>query len=369
MIRFLSLRDRYLLHQEEIDKAIGNVLKRGWFVLGQELEKFEKEFATHLGAKYAVGVNSGTDAIFLALKALGVGAGDEVITVANTATPTISAIRMTGATVVFVDVDEHCLNMNPELIERRVTKKTKVVLPVHLFGYPAPMDKISKLARKYSLKVVEDAAQAQGASFNRHDVGTLGDIGCFSFYPTKNLGAFGDAGAVVTKTKRLAGIVRQLRNYGEVSKYENRREGVNSRLDEIQAAVLNWGLPKLRLWNNKRAALANVYLEELQDLPVILPPDSDTDCVRTWHLFVIRCKSRNRLKKYLNDKGIETAVHYPKPVFKQAAYKFLKYGGEDLPVTNKVMSEILSLPLYPELSQNQVLEVCGAIKSFYARSR
>ena len=369
MIRFLNLKERYFLYQKEIDRAIEGVLKRGWFVLGQELEKFEKKLALHLGSKYAVGVNSGTDAIFLALKALGVGTGDEVITVANTATPTISAIRMTGAMVVFVDVDEQSLNMNPELIEQRITKKTKVILPVHLFGYPSPMDKIQKIAKKHSLKVVEDAAQAQGASFKNQYVGTIGDIGCFSFYPTKNLGAFGDAGAVVTKNKRLAETIRQLRNYGEVSKYENCREGVNSRLDEIQAAILNWGLPKLRLWNKKRTALAKVYLKELQDLPISLPPDSDNTCIGVWHLFVIRCKARNKLKKYLDDKGIETAIHYPRPIFKQTAYKFLNYHGEDLPVTNRVMSEILSLPLYPELNRNQILDVCRVIRSFYAESR
>ncbi|GJQ59547.1 MAG: DegT/DnrJ/EryC1/StrS family aminotransferase [Candidatus Scalindua sp. AMX11] len=369
MIHFLNLRERYFLYQKEIDKAIGDVLKRGWFVLGQELEKFEKELAIHLGAKYSVGVNSGTDALFLALKALGVATGDEVITVANTATPTISAIRMTGAMAVFVDVEEQCLTMNPELIERRITEKTKVVLPVHLFGYPSQMDKIKKIAKKHSLKVVEDAAQAQGAMFKNKNVGTIGDIGCFSFYPTKNLGAFGDAGAVVTNNKRLAETVRQLRNYGEVSKYENSREGVNSRLDEIQAAILNWGLPKLPLWNKRRAALAKVYLEELQGLPIILPPVSGKDCIGVWHLFVIRCKARNRLKKYLNDKGIETAIHYPKPVFRQTAYKFLNYKGTDLPVTNRVMAEILSLPLYPELNKDQVLAVCRGIKSFYARNR
>ncbi len=369
MIPFLSLQKRYFLYQKEIDKAIGEVLKRGRFVLGLELEKFERALANHLKVKFAVGVNSGTDAIFLALKALGVGIGDEVITVANTATPTISAIRMTGAMVVFVDVDEKNLNMDPALIERRITKRTKVLLPVHLFGYPSPMDKIKKIAKKHSLKVVEDAAQAQGASFNNQYVGTIGDIGCFSFYPTKNLGAFGDAGAVVTKNGRLAGIIRQLRNYGEVAKYENRREGVNSRLDEIQAAILNWGLPKLQVWNKRRTALAKVYLKELKGLPIILPPDSDKNCIGVWHLFVIRCRARNRLKKYLNDKGIETAIHYPKPIFKQIAYKYLNYTCDELPVTNRVMSKILSLPLNPELNKNQILEVCRVIKKFYSQSR
>ncbi|MDR4497409.1 MAG: DegT/DnrJ/EryC1/StrS family aminotransferase [Candidatus Scalindua sp.] len=365
MIYFLSLKERYFLYKKEIDNAIEGVLKRGWFILGKELEKFERDLAKQLQVSYAVGVNSGTDAIFLALKALEVGTGDEVITVANTATATISAIRMTGADVVFADIEEESFNINPELIEKKITKKTKVILPVHLYGYPANIDAIKKIARKHTLKVVEDAAQAQGAKYKNRYVGTQGNIGCFSFYPTKNLGAFGDAGAVITKNKRLAEIIRQLRNYGEISKYVNSREGVNSRLDEIQAAILNWGLPKLRLWNKRRTALANIYLKELKNLPIILPPVSDKERTGVWHLFVIRCNKRDRLKKYLRDRGIETAVHYPKPIFEQAAYKFMNYCGEDLPVTSKVMSEILSLPLYPELSHQEILEVCRVIKSFY----
>lgn len=367
MIRFLNLKERYFVNKKEIDYVISHVLKSGWFILGKELDRFEDNFAKYLDIKYVIGVNSGTDAIFLALKALGIGLGDEIITIANTATPTISAIRMAGAIPVFVDIDESNFNINPDLIEKKITSKTKAILPVHLYGYPADMQKIIKIARNNRLKVVEDAAQAQGATYKNKLVGTIGDIGCFSFYPTKNLGAFGDAGALVTKNKKLAEAIRQLRNYGEVSKYNNIREGVNSRLDEMQAAILNWGLKKLRLWNKKREILAKFYLNELRDLPIVLPPDSYKGNGSVWHLFVIRCKERDKLKNYLKNSGIETALHYPKPIFEQTAYRFLGYCGKDLPVTKKVMSEILSLPLYPELSKNEVMQVCRAIKLFYAK--
>ena len=369
MIRFLSLKKRYFLYEKEINKVIGQVLKSGWFVLGKELDKFEENLAKYLGVKYVVGVNSGTDAIFLALKALGVGLGDEIITVANTATPTVSAVRMTGAKVVFVDIDVRNFNINPDLIEKKITPKTKAILPVHLYGYPADMGKIIKIAKNHKLKVIEDAAQAMGAIYKNRLVGTIGDMGCFSFYPTKNLGAFGDAGAVVTDNIKLAETIIQLRNYGEVSKYNNISEGVNSRLDEMQAAILNWGLKKLKLWNKKREILARIYLNELKSLPIILPPDSDKDHSAAWHLFVIRSKERDELRNHLKDSGIETAIHYPKPIFEQTAYEFLGYSGNDLPVTKKTMLEILSLPLYPELSEKQTIKICRAIKLFYVYAK
>ncbi len=367
MVPFIDLKRRYALYKQEIDDVIGRVLKSGWFILGKELEMFEAKFAEYVGARYTVGLNSGTDAIFLALKALGIEHGDEIITVANTATPTVSAIRMAGAVPVFVDIDKEDFTINPELIEKKITLKTRVILPVHLYGYPANMERITEIAQKEKLKVLEDAAQAQGAAYKNKMVGTMGDIGCFSFYPTKNLGAFGDAGAIATNSKEAADAVRQLRNYGEVSKYNNEREGVNSRLDEIQAAILHWGLDKLDAWNEKRKVLAMLYLSELEGLPLILPPHSDKDHDVVWHLFVVRSERRDALKDYLKNRGIETAIHYPKPIFEQTAYKFLCESGNGLPVTTKVMADILSLPLYPEMRQEEVLEVCAAIKSFYSR--
>lgn len=367
MIRSIDLKKRYHTHRKEINNIVKSILESGWYILGKELLAFEKNFAEHCGSEYAVGVNSGTDAIFLALKALDIGSGDEVLTVANTATPTVSAIRMTGAIPVFVDIDEKNFNINPDLIEKKITPKTKSILPVHLYGYPVEMSKVMKIARKHKLKVVEDAAQAHGALFRNKAVGTIGDIGCFSFYPTKNLGAFGDAGAIVTNSKRVAEKVRQLRNYGEASKYNNVREGINSRLDEMQAALLNWGLKNLESWNNKRALLADIYLKELSGFPILLPPYSDKHHLSVWHLFVIRCRDRNTLGAYLKKMGIETAIHYPKPIFEQPAYKILDISGYDLPVTTRVMSEILSLPIYPELSRKEALKVCRVIQNYYER--
>lgn len=365
MIRFNNFKKRYSLFEGEINGVVKRVFKSGWFILGQEGRKFEEDFAKFLGVKYAIGVNSGTDALFLALKVLGIGEGDKVLTVANTATPTVSAIRMAGALPVFVDIGED-LNIDPELIEKKITRRTKAILPVHLYGQPAEMDKILKIAKKYNLKLIEDCAQAAGAEFKGKKVGTFGDIGCFSFYPTKNLGAFGDAGALATNNKKLALALRQLRNYGEISKYENLLEGVNSRLDEMQAALLSWGLKKLSAWNKRRETLAKIYLKELSGLPVTLPAVYAAR-KNVWHLFVVRAKGRNGLKKYLLEKGIETAIHYPKPIFKQPAYQFLNYNDKDLPKTAGVMEEILSLPLYPELTEKEVLGICFAVKDFYGK--
>lgn len=367
MIRSVNLKRRYRVYKEEIERAICLVLKNGWFILGKELEKFENNYSRFLGVKYAVGVNSGTDAIFLGLKALGISTGDEVITVANTATPTVSAIRMTGAVPVFVDINENDFNMNTGLIEGKINKSTKVILPVHLYGYPADMAEIKKIAQKYELIVIEDAAQAQGACYMKKYVGGIGDIGCFSFYPTKNLGAFGDAGAVVTNARTLAERVKQLRNYGEIEKNRNVREGVNSRLDEIQASVLNWGLRKLCLWNKKRDKIAHIYRQELAGLPIVMPPFHNRRKRGVYHQFVIRCEERDKLKKYLLKKGVETLIHYPKPIYEQPAYQFLGYSAKELPVTKRVVERILSLPIYPELREDEVLKVCQVIKSFYRR--
>lgn len=367
MIKFLDLRRKYKKHRKEINGIIRKVLIRGQFILGTELEKFEKEWAGYLKAKWAVGVNSGTDAIFLSLRALGIGKGDEVITISHTATPTISAIRMAGAKPVFVDIDPKTLTISPNLIEERINTKTKAILPVHLYGYPADMDFITKLAKHYHLKVIEDACQAHGAKYKNKFVGTIGDVGCFSFYPTKNLGGFGDAGAVVTNDGNLADMIRAMRNYGEIAKFRNEFEGVNSRLDEIQAAILNWGLGRLNSWNKRREVIAKIYLKELRHLPIKLPPNSDMVKKRVWHLFVIQIEDRDKLKDFLFKNAIETAIHYPIPVFEQPAFEFLGYKPADLPVTKKVSQEILSLPLYPELTISEAKRVCRVIKKFYSK--
>lgn len=369
MIRFVDFKRKYKAHHKEIMRIIARVFQRGWFILGPELEKFEKDFSRYVGTEHAIGVNSGTDAIFLALKALGVGTGDEVITVANTAVPTVSAIRMTGATPVFVDVNAETLTIDPKAIMRSINGKTKAIVPVHLYGFPADMHAIMRIAKKYKLKVVEDACQAHGALWEGKMVGTWGDAGCFSFYPTKNLGAFGDAGAVITNNKKIAGAVRSLRNYGEISKFNNAIEGVNSRLDEVQAALLQWELKRLDKWNARRKRLAQLYCVYLKNMPLILPAQTDKLRERVWHLFVVRTDQRDALKDFLKKKGVEAAIHYPKPIFEQAAYAFLKYDARDLSETKKATETILSLPLYPEMTELEVKKVCIAIKAFYERKQ
>lgn len=369
MIPFNDFQKKYAKHKKEINAAIFRVLESGWFILGKEGENFEKKFAEYLGVKYVIGMNSGTDALFLALKSLGVGAGDEVITVPNTAVPTISAIRMTGAVPVFVDIDEKTFNMNPALIEAKITAKTKVILPVHLYGYPAEMDAIVKIAKKNGLKVLEDAAQAHGAKYKNKMVGTIGDIGAFSFYPTKNLGAFGDAGAIVTNNAKLAETARELRNYGEVSKYKNKIEGVNSRLDEMQAAILSWSLKKLPAWNEKRTMLAETYRKNLKGLPIVLPPAGDSLHTPVWHLFVIRTERRDDLAKFLKENGIMTGVHYPELVFEQEAYHFLNFSKKDFPIAAALSPKILSLPIYPELEKSDILKICKTIQKFYDQKK
>lgn len=356
---------RYRAHKKVIDRAIATVLASGRFVMGPELAKFEKRFALEVGTRHALGVHSGTDALYLALKALGVGAGDEVITVAHTATPTVSAIRLAGATPVFADINAATYNMDPAGIGERITAKTKVILPVHLYGYPAEMGEIMKIARKHKLFVLEDCAQAMGAMHQGRNVGTFGEISAWSFYPTKNLGTFGDGGAVATDDERLAERVRMIRQYGEVERYKNKLEGVNSRLEEIQTAVLNWGLPKLPAWNKSRQKIALRYIKELRGLPIALPFAGDKNHKHAWHLFVIRTERRDELQKHLKERGIETGVHYPTPIHLQEAYRFLGYKKGDLPVSERATEEILSLPIFPELTSKEQSVVIGAIKDFF----
>ena len=369
MIKFNDFTVRYKGHRREIDAAVKRVFTRGWFILGEELQSFEAEFATFLGAKHVVGVNSGTDAIALALRAAGVGSGHEVLTVANTATPTVSAIRMTGAKPVFVDIDPRTSNMDPRRLAGAVSRRTRAIVPVHLFGYPAEMNEVLAFSRNHKLVVIEDCAQAAGARYRGRPVGTFGDLSAFSFYPTKNLGAFGDAGAVATNDDRYAASLRRLRNYGEESKYWNTTEGVNSRLDEIQAALLRWGLKKLGRWTARRSAIVSLYRTGLAGLPIELPPVGDERHEPAWHLFVIKAKERDDLQAFLKGQGIQTALHYPRPIYAQPAYRFLKYSDRRLPETAQAMSMILSLPLYPELRDADVRRVCKAIRQYYAAKR
>jgi|SRR3989344_7522267 len=365
-IPFIDFKRNYKIHKGEILRILKRFFENGQYILGPEVDKFEKNFAKYLRAKYAVGVNSGTDALFLALKATGVGNGDEVITVANTFTATVSAIRMAGAIPVFAEVNEHDLTIDVSKIKSKITKKTKAIIPVHLFGYPADMVGIMKIAKRHKLLVVEDCCQAHGAELNGRKVGTFGDVGCFSFYPTKNLGGFGDGGMVVTNDKKLADKIRALKGYGEIVRYNSEYEGVNSRLDEVQAGYLDWKLKGLDSANNKRNALARTYIKELKGLPIILPPQSDSFINRVWHLFVIRTQRRDELKDFLYKNGVGTLIHYPYPIFKMNAYRFLKVSGRGLEITERSAKEVLSLPLYTEMKISEVKEVCRLIKSFFA---
>ena len=369
MISFHNFSRKYKRYQKPVQQALARVLERGWFILGPELKEFENAFARYLDIKHVIGVNSGTDAIFLALTALGVGASSEVITVANTAVPTISAIRMTGAIPVFVDVLPDSQTLDPSHIESAITSRTRAIVPVHLYGYPACMREINRIAKKHKLLVIEDACQAHGAKYCDRMVGTLADAGCFSFYPTKNLGALGDSGAVATNSTQLANTLRALRNYGEVAKFSNALEGVNSRMDEFQAALLNFGLKQIDEWNAQRAAIADAYFSALKNTDLELPQKSDSVSQRIWHLFVVKTKKRDDLQRFLHRKGVETMIHYPKPIYRQRAYRFLGYNPKDLPVTTLLSNQILSLPMYPELTTAEVSRISSAIFEFDAASR
>lgn len=364
MIPFLDLKRQVSSIREEIDSAVREVLNDGWFVLGRRTEEFEKSFAEYCGVSYGIGVGSGTEAIHLALVASGVGAGDEVITVPNTAVPTVSAISFANATPVFVDIDRSTYTMDPEGLEKAITRRTKVILPVHLYGQSADMRPILEIADRYGLTVIEDACQAHGATYGGRKVGSFGRLGCFSFYPSKNLGGCGDGGMVITEDEEMAHRLRLLRNYGQERRYYHRTKGFNSRLDEIQAAVLTVKLKYLDGWNEQRRYLASIY-DSLLSEDVIKPKQAD-DRQHVYHLYVIRTTARDRLQRYLYEKGIETLIHYPVPVHCQDAYTELKVPLGSFPVAEQCAREILSLPLYPELSEDEVGFVARNINNYFA---
>jgi dTDP-4-amino-4,6-dideoxygalactose transaminase len=363
MIQFSELKTQYENIKADIQEAFEQVFESSWFVLGKNIEAFEKEFASYCDAKYGIGVGSGTEALHLALLACGVQPGDEVITVANTAVPTISAISFAQAIPVFIDIDPDSYTMDPKLIEAKITEKTRVILPVHLYGQSADMRPILNLAQKYHLKVIEDACQAHGAEYNGSKIGALGDMGCFSFYPSKNLGAYGDGGMVVTNDPDLADQVWMLRNYGQRKRYYHDIKGFNSRLDELQAAFLRKKLIHLNLWNERRRRLAQIYLDNLSKA-VVKPIEKDY-AYHIYHLYVIRCQHRDELQQYLMKNGIQTLIHYPVPVHLQQAYQDLNIMPQSLPITEKYAGEILSLPMYPELKDDDVFYVADKINDFY----
>lgn len=366
MIPFVDLRKEYQSLQAEIDNAIRSVFDRGQFILGENVKLFEHEFAAFCGVPFAIGVACGTEALQLSLAACDVHADDEVITVANTAAPTALAITAIGARPVFVDIDPQTCTINPALIQKAITNRTKAIIPVHLYGCVANLEPILRIAKQAKLYVIEDACQAHGADFAGRKAGSIGDVGCFSFYPTKNLGAYGDGGMIVTKDKDLYEKLRMLHNLGQFEKYDHRILGFNSRLDEIQAAILRVKLPYLTNWNEARANLAALYSRLLKDLPLQLPANPEY-CMRVYHLYVIQVKNRDRLQKYLRKKEIDTQVHYPTPLHLQTAFQYLNLKPGDLPDTEQSAQQVLSLPLYPQLSSTAVELIASHVSDFLTK--
>ena len=360
MIPFFDYRPYYLKHQADLNAAMARVLASGQLILGPEVDQFEQAFTTYTGARHGIGVNSGTDALVLALRIMGIGPGDEVITVANTAVPTVAAIRAVGATPRFTDILESTFVMDPESLSQTISGKTRAVIPVHLFGHPAPMDEIMAIAREHQLRVIEDCAQAHGTRYQGQHVGTLGDIGCFSFYPTKNLGAFGDAGICITNDARNARELRSQRTYGLDADGHARHEGLNSRLDEIQAAILNVKLTTLDHDIQVRRQLAAIYESALHDSPCITPGQAP-DAQHAYHLYVVRCADRDSMIRKLDEAEIGWGIHYPLPIHLMDAYQSLGYERGDLPVTEAAARQILSLPIFPELGEANIQQITQAL--------
>lgn len=363
MIPPLELSSQLAAIEDEVRAAIDEVLRCGWFILGRQVAAFEEEFAAYLGVRYVVGCASGTDAIQLALTAAGIVREDEVITVANTCVPTICGITGSGALPALCDVHNTTLTMDPASLEKAITAKTKAVVPVHLYGHPCDMDAINEMALMHGLVVIEDCAQAHGARYKRKPCGGLGLAAAFSFYPSKNLGAYGDGGAVATNDEGLAHELRMLHNYGEKERYLHIRQGINSRLDEIQAAILRVKLRHLDAWNSARRQRARHYAARLKGLPVRLPEEA-TWAEHAYHLYVVRSEHRDALHQHLRTEGVGTLMHYPIPVHLQPAYQNLGYPAGTFPVAEKACNEVLSLPLYPELSFEAMDRVAQAVADF-----
>jgi dTDP-4-amino-4,6-dideoxygalactose transaminase len=359
-VPFLDLNAAYDELHDEIDAAVLRVLRRGWFILGEECEAFEQEFAEYVGARHCIGVGNGLDALVLSLRALGVGPGDEVIVPGNTFIATWLAVSQVGGTPVPVEPLPETYNIDAGAIERAITERTKVICPVHLYGQPADMDAVGDVAQAHGLAVVEDAAQAHGATFNGQRVGTFGAAAAWSFYPGKNLGAVGDAGAVTTDDDDLAHQLRLLRNYGSAQKYVHVVPGVNSRLDEIQAAVLRVKLGRLDEWNQRRSAVAAAYVDALSGTGLVLP-HVDRRAEPAWHLFVVRTDRRAELVERMSASQVDTGVHYPIAPHLQDGYRILGLGRGALPLSERLHDEVVSLPIGPHMDQGQVLRVIDAV--------
>jgi len=354
---------QYQAHKVEIDTAVLRVLDKGRYILGEEVKTFESEFAAYIGVAQGIGVGSGTEALHIAIVACGIGPGDEVITVSHTAVATVAAIELAGAMPVLVDIEPDYYTLDPTKLEAAISPRTKAVIPVHLYGQPADMAPILEIARRYGLRVVEDCAQAHGAMYHAWRAGTWGDIACFSFYPTKNLGALGDGGMVVTNDPALAERVRLLREYGWVERYVSQIPGWNSRLDEVQAAILRVKLRYLDADNAARARLAAVYDDALVGMGLVVAKRRP-DTRHVYHLYVIRCSERDELCTFLKSRGVGVLIHYPVPVHLQPTYRGRLRGGDSLPETEQAAREVLSLPMYPELAETEQRTVIETIRTF-----
>jgi dTDP-4-amino-4,6-dideoxygalactose transaminase len=361
-IKFVDLGRQYSQLKGEFEEALLGAARRSDYILGEDTRAFEKEFAGFLGVPHCIGVSDGTDALHLALRAAGVGEGDEVVVPANTFIATVLAISSAGARPVLVDCEADYFGIDTKALSKAITLRTKAIIPVHLYGHPADMDPLIEIANQRGLVVIEDAAQAHGATYNGRFCGTIGDIGCFSFYPSKNLGAFGDGGAVVTKNPKLAEQIKLLRNWGSREKYVHRIKGFNSRLDTIQAAILRVKLRSLPGWNERRRAIAKLYDSLLSGTTLRLPKVASW-ATPVWHLYVVQAENRKRLQESLRSADIEFGVHYPIPIHFQDAYRDLGYCPGSFPVTEKLSEQILSLPMFPEMTDDEVGRVVDACKA------
>ena len=361
-VPFIDFSGQYEAIKDEIDVNLKAVFKKGNFILGQEEKQFEEDFARYCGAEYAVGVNSGTDALYLAMAALDIDAGDEVILPTHTFIATALCVSYTGATPVFVDIEETTYNMDAASLQDAITERTKAIIPVHIYGQAANMDEIKAIAQPRGIKVVEDAAQAHGASYKGQPIGSLADLACFSFYPTKSLGAFGDGGIVVTSNEAYYKKLLMLRDYGREGRYEHKIKGYNSRLDTVQAVILTAKLKFLDEWNQKRNTVAAWYGSLLKDIPGVVAPLILPDRTHVFQTFAVRVKNRDAVLEELQKKGIGVLIHYPIPVHLQEAYADAGYKKGDLPVAERVADEILSLPMFPHMSEEQVGYVCKSLQ-------
>lgn len=366
-VPFLDVQAAYQELKDPIDKAVMRVLESGWYILGDEVDQFERAFASYSDARYCIGVGNGLDALALGMTALGVGPGDEVIVPANTYIATWLAVSAVGATCVPVDPDEGGCNLNLNIAEKLISDKTRAIIPVHLYGHPMDVVRTNALADQYGLKVIEDCAQAHGAKWQGVSVGSASDVGCYSFYPGKNLGALGDGGAIVTSDEDLADKLRLLRNYGSKQKYSNDVKGTNSRLDSVQAAVLRVKLDWLDEWNERRSKIARRYVEafeSISNLNVFLEPEGSHS---VWHLFPVQTERRDKLQQFLDQAGIDTMIHYPVPSHLSGAYRNEALDNFSLPVTEKSAAELLSLPIGPHLTEEQQRYVIATVIEFFKK--